>query len=151
MPSNIIIRKALPSDIELLISLLESLFKIETDFTFDREKQRCGLEMILAEEKRCCILVAELHQQIVGMCTAQLLISTAEGGLKAIIEDLVILEGYRHQGNGKKIIGAIERWACSRGVKRLDLLADCRNTLALQFYEKNNWESTELICLQKKL
>lgn len=151
MFSNVVIRKAIPEDLDLLSGLLESLFTIETDFIVDKEKQRRGLEILLREEGCCCVLVAEVHQKVVGMCTAQLLISTAEGGLKAILEDLVIREDCRQQGIGKQIIAAVEKWAYDKGVKRLDLLADQRNTPALRFYANSNWAPTELICLQKKL
>jgi len=44
-------------------------------------------------------MVAELDKQIVGVCTAQLLISTAEGGIVALIEDVVVDGNYRGQGN----------------------------------------------------
>ena len=151
MVSNIVIRKALPSDIDSLIDLLKLLFEIETDFAFDKEKQRCGLEMMLGQENSRCLMVAELHQEVIGMCSAQLLVSTAEGGLKAIIEDLVISKGYRGQRIGKRLLTVVEKWALNQGAKRLDLLADRCNSPALRFYENVNWLHTELICLQKKL
>lgn len=150
MSVNIVIRKALSTDIDELIALLQLLFVIETDFAIDKDKQRRGLEMIIAEQQRCCLLVAEQEQKIVGMCSAQLLISTAEGGVKAIIEDLVINEAYRQQGVGQQILGELEKWAMDNGAKRLDLLADRGNDGALEFYKKNKWKSTALICLQKK-
>jgi GNAT superfamily N-acetyltransferase len=107
--------------------------------------------MLLQEENRCCLMVAELQREIVGMCSAQLLVSTAVGGLKAVIEDMVIAENYRGQRIGHRLLAAVEGWAINQGVKRMDLLADRRNTPALSFYEKANWRGTELICLQKKL
>jgi GNAT superfamily N-acetyltransferase len=96
-------------------------------------------------------LVAELEQKTIGMCTAQLLVSTAEGGLKAIVEDMVIAEGYRGRGLGRKLLTAVEQWALHQGAKRLDLVADRHNTPALQFYERMHWSGTDLIALQKKL
>ncbi|OLN30488.1 GCN5 family acetyltransferase [Desulfosporosinus metallidurans] len=95
-------------------------------------------------------MVAELNQQIVGMCTAQILVSTAEGGMVALIEDLVVEDAYRGQGIGKALLLSIESWAIARGVRRLQLLADRNNTLALDFYKKMNWKHTQLICLHKK-
>ena len=41
-------RAAEPADIESLLDLLEALFTIEQDFTPDRERQRSGLEKLLA-------------------------------------------------------------------------------------------------------
>jgi hypothetical protein len=77
----ITIRTAKPSDIPELVDLLKELFSIEADFDFDLEKQTCGLNLLLNSEKDC-ILVAERlsDNRVLGMCTAQTLISTAEGG-----------------------------------------------------------------------
>lgn len=151
MDSNLIIRKALSTDIDFLVELLRLLFAIETDFSFDRKRQRRGLEMMLQEETFRCMLVAELDQKVVGMCSAQLLVSTAEGGFKALIEDVVVDKDYRGQGIGKQLLTSIAQWAAGRGATRLDLLADRGNGPALAFYKNLNWAFTELICLQKKL
>ncbi|WP_207858394.1 GNAT family N-acetyltransferase [Lucifera butyrica] len=141
---------ALP-DIDKLTDLLRVLFTIETDFVFDAEQQRRGLELILKDNTRGCLLVAEVEQEIIGMCTAQLLVSTAAGGMKALVEDLVVAERYRSKGVGKQLLQAIEMWAVSKGAKRLDLLADRSNTPALEFYRQVGWQTTELICLQRKI
>jgi len=151
LAAEVVIRKGLPTDVEPLTRLLGLLFEIETDFTFDQERQRCGLEMLLAEDEQCCLVVAEVDRKVVGMCSGQLLISTAEGGFKAIVEDLVLVRDLRGLGIGRQLLQAIESWAVRQGAKRLDLLADRRNSLALKFYRQDNWQPTELVCLQKKL
>lgn len=148
---NTIIREAVQSDISAMISLLRRLFEIETDFVFNEQKQRNGLELLLGEGNSHYLMVAELNQAIVGMCSVQTLVSTAEGGLKAIIEDLVVHEAYRGKGVGRLLLAAAQEWARSQNVKRIDLLADRHNTSALRFYKQSNWQGTELICLQKKL
>ena len=42
------LRKAVPQDINALISLLKILFSIEADFTFNEENQRHGLELMMS-------------------------------------------------------------------------------------------------------
>ncbi|MCB8817512.1 GNAT family N-acetyltransferase [Desulfosporosinus shakirovi] len=150
MASNYIIRRAVHSDVNSLIGLLEILFSIESDFTAEEFKQRSGLEMMLNDDTRRCIMVAEINQQVVGMCTAQILVSTAEGGFVAIIEDLVVHKEYRGKGIGRGLLLSVESWAIAKGVKRLQLLADRNNTVALEFYKSLSWKSTQLICLHKK-
>jgi len=145
-----IIRRAEYSDIGSMIRLLRVLFSIEKDFIVDEGKQQRGLELMLGDCNNRYIMVAELDQKIVGMCTAQILVSTAEGGIVALIEDLVLEEAYRGQGIGKELLLAIESWAIVRGARRLQLLADRNNTRALEFYNKMDWKFTQLICLQKK-
>lgn len=150
MKTTAIVRRATVSDVAAMIDLLQALFSLETDFAFDRTRQRRGLELLL-QAKDSCVLVAEKERQVVGMCTAQLLVSTAEGGLKAIIEDVSVSEEWRGQEIGTKLLAGIEQWAIRQGVKRLDLLADRHNIPALSFYRKVGWGQTELVGLQKKL
>jgi GNAT superfamily N-acetyltransferase len=152
MFDQLIIRKALPTDINRLIVLLGFLFSIESDFSGDEAKQRCGLELMLecpAGLERC-ILVAEYQGTVIGMCTAQILISTAEGGKAALLEDLIVQEEFRGMGVGRKLVSAIEKWADSQDAKRLELFADRNNTPALEFYQKLGWLQTQLVCLHKK-
>jgi len=146
----IIIRTAKPSDIPQLVELLKVLFAIEADFDFDRDKQAYGLNLLLKSAKDC-ILVAELlsDNRMLGMCTVQTLISTAEGGPVGLLEDLVVAADFRDQGIGSKLVDEAVYWAQCQGLKRLQLLADKNNLPALNFYQKQGWESTQLVCLRK--
>jgi hypothetical protein len=77
-----LIRRAAVSDINAMVNLLRLLFSIEEDFTFDESRHCLGLAMMLKNEDERCIMVAEINAVVVGMCSAQLLVSTAEGGLQ---------------------------------------------------------------------
>lgn len=150
-----IIRNAVDSDIDALVSLLRDLFSIEADFTFDADKHRRGLKLLLDGcRKHKCVKVAEVNTddgtEVVGMCTAQTLISTAEGGIVAMVEDLVVDSRFRGQGVGRMLMENIEVWSRMSELKRLQLLADTENKPALAFYKKNNWDPTQLICIRKK-
>lgn len=151
MNDEIIVRKAEMRDVDALAELLGALFTIETDFAVDAQRQRAGLLFVLEQPAQCCIIVAECDFQIVGMCTGQLLVSTAEGGLKILVEDLVVAEEQRCRGIGTMLIDEVKKWADAFGVKRMDLLADQRNHLALDFYLRRKWQKTQLIALQKRL
>ena len=142
------IRLAAASDIEALTSLLQILFSIEEDFFFNKPLQRRGLELMLTNE-RCCVLVADVNGQAVGMCSGQLTISTAEGGPALLVEDMVVHEDYRRQGIGQRLMAEVAEWGKTKGVSRLQLLADRNNALGLEFYKKLGWQTTELICLRK--
>ncbi|GIM30017.1 N-acetyltransferase [Clostridium polyendosporum] len=150
MKTDFTIRNAQHSDIQMLIELLRALFSIEEDFVFDEEKQRQGLEMMLEDQKNRCIFIAEFEQQVVGMISGQTLVSTAEGGISVLVEDVVIDQNYRRQGIGRELISVIESWAFQKGARRLQLLADINNSSALAFYKQLNWSNTRLMCLQKK-
>ena len=133
-----------------MTGLLKELFSIEEDFSFNEPAQRHGLSMMLGDKQNRCIMVAESEKQVMGMCSAQLLVSTAEGGLVALIEDVVVAESYQGKGTGKKLLLSIEKWAVEKGIKRMQLLADGNNVNALNFYKKQKWSTTQLICLRKK-
>ena len=142
------IRPARPEDLDRLVELLKVLFSIEEDFTFNETLQRLGLQMML-ENGRGCILVAEVDGQVIGMCSGQLTISTAEGGLALLVEDVVVHWGWQGQGIGRRLMEGIDAWARQQGASRLQLLADWNNTPALEFYNHLGWQTTELICLRK--
>jgi GNAT superfamily N-acetyltransferase len=104
-----IIREAEPYDINQMTHLLEELFSIEDDFTFNEFTQRQGLLMMLDDNEKRCIMIAESGNQIIGMRSAQLLVSTAEGGISALIEDMIVAKPYRGQGIGKRLLLSIEK------------------------------------------
>jgi len=151
MPEVAPVRPACREDLLGLVGLLESLFSIEEDFVVDADKQRRGLELML-NNGRGCILVAEsADRTVVGMCSGQLTVSTAEGGPAVLIEDMVVREDWRGQGIGARLMDGISVWAAENEAVRLQLLADRKNLPALEFYKHLGWEQTQLICLRNRL
>ena len=147
---SIIIRDARPEDIEPMVHLLQQLFAIETDFVIDHPRHRRGLARLLDGcGKHRCLKVAIAAGEVVGMGSAQTLISTAEGGLVVLVEDLVVEKTRRNQGIGNRIAAALESWALKRGATRLQLLADRTNFNALDFYHHLGWRPTQMICLRR--
>lgn len=151
MEDEIIIRPAENKDITVMAELISLLFAIEQDFSVDMEKQRQGLATFFRYPEGRLLLVAECGKHVIGMCSAQLLVSTAEGGWKALVEDLVVAEAFRGRGVGERLLAAAREWAAGHDVKRLDLLADRDNTGGLRFYDRLQWQRTRLIALQKKI
>jgi len=140
------------SDIDELVGLLNVLFSIEQDFTPNEAAQRRGLELLLANTDRGQVFVAR-HPVggVVGMVSAQLVISTAIGAPSAWIEDMVVHEKFRGQGVGKLLLDQVRKWAASKGAGRIQLLADADNTPALDFYQHLDWQPTRLFAWKKVL
>ncbi len=148
----ITIRDAAQIDIEQMLPLLEHLFAIEADFKFDNQVQTRGLTLMLDDcGKHSAIKVACLDDRIIGMCTVQTRISTAQGKYSAVVEDLVVDKAYRCKGIGVLLLTAVEDWARMREITSIQLLADKNNHTALEFYKGQAWESTALVCLVKTL
>ena len=142
------IRAATTSDLPVLVRLLEELFSIEADFRPDPERQRAGLALMLADPRFRVVLVAERRSGVIGMVTGQLVVSTAEGGLSVLVEDMVVEAAHRGHGMGRALLQAMEAWAVERGATRLQLLADRENAPALAFYDREGWGGTRLVCMR---
>ncbi len=141
---NIVIRRAVESDLPPMVEMLHELLSLEVDFEPDRGKQMRALRMIL-ENPGCLLLAAEHEGNIVGTCSVQTLISTAEGGLSAMIEDIVVSREFRKCGIGRRFLEEAERWARGHGITRMQLLCDETNLPARKFYEKTGWDRTHLM------
>ena len=141
------IRLATTADIPQLVVLLAELFTLEADFQVDQEKQVTGLALLIASQKDA-VFVAEVNNAVIGMCSVQTLISTAEGGTVGRVEDLIVSCTYRKQGVASSLLAEVFNWSESQGLKRLQLLADQNNSFALDFYKKQGWRYTQLICLR---
>ena len=120
--THIEVRPAVPGDIAVLTTLLELLFAVEEDFHADAARQRRGLELMM-NNPACCILVAEDEGEVIGMCSGQVTVSTAEGGLALLVEDVVVKSNRQCRGVGSRLLRALSNWAMERGISRLQLLA----------------------------
>jgi GNAT superfamily N-acetyltransferase len=148
-PRPLAVRPARAPDLDALVALLHQLFSIEQDFRPEPARQRRGLELLLADPGRAAVLVAELDGKVIGMVTAQLVVSTAEGALSALVEDMVVDGAARGGGVGARLLEAIEGWAAGRGATRLQLLADRDNQPALAFYARRGWAPTALVAWRR--
>jgi GNAT superfamily N-acetyltransferase len=148
MESQPRVRAATESDLDAMTRLIERLFTVEPDFSFDPGQARRGLGLLLAKQEAAALWVAEQGGQVIAMCTAQIVISTAEGGPVAWVEDVVVRPDRRGRGIGRLLLDAVTTWAIRRGLTRLQLLADGENAAALGFYRQRGWQGTRMICLR---
>ncbi|HEB49789.1 MAG TPA: GNAT family N-acetyltransferase [Desulfobulbus sp.] len=148
-PGDIRVRHAEPADLGAMVGLLQILFTIEEDFVFDAAKARQGL-LLLLEADRAAVLVAEQDGLVIGMCTGQVVISTAEGGPAVLVEDVVVLPGMRGRGAGRMLLDALAAWSAGQGAARMQILADRNNDGGIAFYLRTGWRSTRLICLRRR-
>jgi len=149
-PMSVRIRIACAPDLDAMVGLIEQLFALEPDYGFDAAKVRRGLGLLLNSEETAALWVAELDGQVIGMCSAQIVISTAEGGRVAWVEDVVVRHDQRGSGIGRRLLDAVSTWAKRHGISRLQLLADTENAAALNFYRRLDWQTTRMICLRQR-
>ena len=140
-------RPAQISDIPAIAGLIASLFAIEKDFAADTTRQVAALKLMLPREDILLWVAEEVidgDSQVVGFCSVQTLISTAEGGPVGLVEDVVVADGWRGAGIGRRLLEGAEVWARRRGCTRLQLLADQSNAQALDFYRHVGWQETRM-------
>ena len=147
---HISIRRAVSADISGMCDLLSELFLIESDFRVDAKKQADGLALLINDKSgSSAVFVAEDAGKVVGMCSVQTLISTAEGGPVGLVEDMIVNRQYRRRGMGRAILSEIMKWGIEKKMTRLQLLRDADNADALEFYARNGWSDTRLVCMRK--
>lgn len=152
MDTGFSVRRARSSDIEQMCDLLSELFSIEADFTPDRGKQALGLALLIDDTSGSkAVFVSERDSEVIGMCTVQTLVSTAEGGAAGLLEDLVVRKDLRGNGVGKALLSEALGYCSGKGISRVQLLRDVDNTMACDFYSGNGWSDTRLICMRKFL
>ena len=144
------IESARRADIPRLTDLLNDLFGVELDFTADSTRQVKGLELLIVDddgpgERQTVAVARDDSGQAIGMASAQMVISTAEGALSAWIEDVVVHHDYRRQGIGKDLLAYLVAWAKARGATRVQLIVDQENEGADFFYKALGWQSTQLM------
>lgn len=137
--------EAKEADMPDLVQLLALLFIIEKDFKPDTSKQQTGLALLVKNSATATMQVAKNDTgKVIGMVSAQLVISTAEGAVSAWVEDMVIDASYRGHGIGKQLLQNALTWAKNKGATRAQLLVDTANTDALGYYQHLNWQTTQL-------
>ena len=142
------VRHGATADLSSMTNLLEQLFSIESDFTPNIRKQRQGLATLMQSDE-ATMLVAVANGDVIGMITMQPLISTAEGGLVGVVEDLIIAKEWRKKGVGSMLLKAIEAEAIAQGMTRLQLHYDSDNKDAELFYASHQWNKTHMVVMRK--
>ena len=139
------------AELPQLVALLGVLFSQEAEFVPDDDKQTRALEKILADDSVGRIHVARDGGKVVAMASLLYSISTAEGGLAASFEDLVVLPGHRGKGIGKALLQHVIAEARKQGVLRLTLLTDRQNERAQALYRKLGFADSTMKAMRLKL
>jgi ribosomal protein S18 acetylase RimI-like enzyme len=150
---NLKFRTAQQADLAEIVALLGELFSIEKDFSPEPPRQLAALKLMLPREDML-LMVAEVQidgeSHVIGFCSVQSLISTAEGGPVGLVEDVVVAAAFRGQKIGRRLLEAAEVWARRRGMSRIQLLADEDNIAALDFYRHMGWARGNMCNWKKK-
>ncbi len=139
------VRLATVSDIPSMVQLLRFLFAQEAEFEPSTKRQTKGLKTLMASPDRGRVLVYDDERQIVGMVTLLYSVSTALGGVVAVLEDMIVLPDARERGVGRRLIAAAIDQCRSDGCRRITLLTDQDNTTAQAFYERAGFSRSSMV------
>ena len=128
-----------------LVALLGMLFSEEAEFAPDDARQARALTKILADESVGRIYVAREEGRVAAMASLLYSVSTAEGGLVASFEDLVVLPERRGRGVGSALVRFVVSEARRQGVLRLTLLTDSHNKRAQELYAKAGFRASGML------
>ena len=123
-------------DLPQLVALLGMLFAQEAEFAPDDAKQTHALAKILSDETVGRVYVAREGGRVVAMASLLYSISTAEGGLAASFEDLIVAPDRRGRGIASALLRHVVGEARKQSVLRLTLLTDADNKRAQALYAK---------------
>jgi ribosomal protein S18 acetylase RimI-like enzyme len=140
------------ADVPAISGLLILLFSQEQDFTPNLDKQTAGIEAIVSHPDQGHFLVARNDDGDITACVSLLyLISTAEGGKVALLEDMIVHPDHRRQGIGKTLLEAAKSFAKQQGCTRVTLLTDQNNTSAQALYQHLGFEHSAMTVMRHAL
>jgi len=144
-PSQHRIEPATLEDMPQLVELLSALFSLEEDFVPDPKKQEQGVRLILEQPSRGRIFVLRTDHMAVGMANLLFTISTAEGGLVVLLEDVIVHPEHRGQGYGGQLLDYVIQFAREKGFKRITLLTDRISAESQSFFQKHGFKFSSMI------
>lgn len=139
------IEPATIEDLPQLVELLMALFSEEEDFKPDRSKQEHGLRLILEQPNRGRIFVLRTDHKVIGMINLLFTISTAEGGLVLIMEDVIVHPQHRRQGYGGRLLEHAIEFAREKRFRRITLLTDRISADSQSFFQQHGFQFSKMI------
>jgi N-acetylglutamate synthase-like GNAT family acetyltransferase len=139
------IEPATIEDMPQLVELLTALFSEEADFKPDPSKQEHGLRQILEQPNRGRIFVLRTDHQVIGMVNLLFTISTAEGGLVVLMEDVIVHPQHRRQGYGGRLLDHAINFAKAKHFKRITLLTDKISAESQAFFAAHGFTFSSMI------
>ena len=137
---NMHIREAQPEDASAVIALFEKLYT-ETKFllfepgeaTVSEEQYAQRIEQSATTEIGVMFL-AEVQRELIAACFGNR--GVAKRNRHSLFLVMGVLHSYSGNGVGNALLHAVECWATSKQLHRLELTVDVTNQRAISLYEK---------------
>lgn len=136
--TDIVIREVIPTDAPEIAKLITQL-----GYPSSQEELAARMKILRGMPERANF-VAVLDGRVVGLVGAYLDYALEINGVCGRLTGLVVDEGYRGRGIGKRMLEWIEAWLRERGATRITLTSGNQRGEAHKFYRALGYEETGL-------
>jgi len=137
--SNITIRQATVSDLDILIPLFDAYRQFYRQPP-DPALARQFLEGRLQRNESVILMAQQQDGEAVGFTQLFPSFSSASAARIFILNDLFVAPSFRRQGAGSQLLGAAANFARSAGAVRLTLSTEVTNHAAQALYSAEGWK-----------
>lgn len=137
------IRPADSYDVEEMAKLLACNTGTPAGKVADRKRLVKGLTMMIGSSEERLALIAEKKDAIVGLVTAQIMVSASEGGLVAVAGELTVAKSCKCNPVDVRLLSAVEGWARSLGALHTYLVCGKLPSEEATRYEEAGWKKTD--------
>jgi ribosomal protein S18 acetylase RimI-like enzyme len=135
MLPGILIRPARPADVPGIITLFTAVAEerdsIGTEPGFDVAQRQSSI-LTSIKEDASCVLVAAMQDVVVGSLSVQVHHSVGSLGM-------MVARQHRRQGIGGQLLDESLRWACERGLHKVNLQVWPHNAAAIALYRSRGF------------
>jgi len=140
MTQAINIQPALPTDIEVLLPMVEQYWRFEAIEGFDAARMRTLLTRVLEDANLGRAWVATVYGEPAGYLLAVYVFSLEHQGLTAEIDEFFVVPPHRGLGLGNQMLATAEAQFRIEGCTNVSLQLGRQNEAARKFYRRNGFE-----------
>jgi GNAT superfamily N-acetyltransferase len=140
MTEGIAIQTAVPTDVEVLLPLVEQYWRFEAIEGFDATRMRKLLTRVLEDGNLGRAWVATVYGEPAGYLLAVYVFSLEHQGMTAEIDEFFVVPAHRGLGLGHQMLSIAESQFRVEGCTNVSLQLGRRNEAARKFYRSNGFE-----------
>ena len=140
MTEGMKIQPAGPTDVEVLLPMVEQYWRFEAIEGFDATRMRKLLTRVLEDEHLGRAWVATVYGEPAGYLLAVYVFSLEHQGVTAEIDEFFVLPPHRGLGLGHQMLAVAEAQFRVEGCTNVSLQLGRSNDAARKFYRSNGFE-----------
>jgi GNAT superfamily N-acetyltransferase len=140
MTEGMKIQPAGPTDVEVLLPMVEQYWRFEAIEGFDATRMRKLLARVLEDDHLGRAWVASVYGEPAGYLLAVYVFSLEHQGVTAEIDEFFVLPAHRGLGLGHQMLAVAEAQFRVEGCTNVSLQLGRSNDAARKFYRSNGFE-----------